>query len=102
MNRNILYVGNVSSSKTFQFIFEKATRKGGNAVQKFGELLLKGFSNDQNNNVETLTALPVTLYTHKQRVWFLKSDMESGVRFKYIPIINVPIFRHIIIFISAF
>ena len=60
----ILYVSNTTSQKYFANLYEMSAIKPGQQVQKFNEMLLRGFA--ESNNVHALSAPPATYGTSKK------------------------------------
>lgn len=101
--KNILYVSNVCSQKIFEDLFNTANVKPGQAVQKFHNLLIKGFAkNSLICNIEVISSLPITQSSHKNVFWKFKNSVDEGIIFNYVVCINLPIIKHIIIFTHSF
>lgn len=98
---NVLFISCACSPVVASYIFKKITDKSGIAIQKFHRLLLDGFASN-NTFVETLSTIPVSPSNHQKRIWKLKSDVENGVKYNYIPTINLPIVKNAIVFIYSF
>lgn len=99
----ILYISSVCTPKVLDYIFETSIVKPSQSVQKFHRLLIEGFSKHTDFcQVEVLTSLPVSPGGHKKIIWNLQDDKLNGIPFKYIPFINLPILKHIIVFFITF
>lgn len=99
----ILYISTVCTPKVLDYIFETSIIKPSQAVQKFHRLLIEGFAKHTDFcQVEVLTSLPVSPGGHKKIIWNLQDDKLNGIPFKYIPFINLPILKHIIVFFITF
>lgn len=91
---NILYISNLCSKKKFKEIFEASIIKPEQASQKFHSLLCKGLAT-LNNNVYAYTTLPINRFRTK-KIWFSSDkEVEGNVQYYYLPMINVPIFKHV-------
>lgn len=63
-------------------IFANAKIKPTLAPQKYHHLLVSGFVNN-GNDVQCISALPVTSKSHDKKCWCPSSEEEEGVKFKY-------------------
>jgi glycosyltransferase involved in cell wall biosynthesis len=99
----ILYVSTVCTPKALDFIFNTSKIKPGQAVQKFHRLLVEGLvKNSSFCQVEVLSSLPVSPAGHKKIFWNLPDELWSGVRFRYVPFVNLPIIKHFFVFCITF
>jgi hypothetical protein len=98
----ILYISCVCSPNLLDKIFERISDKSGLAIQKFHRLLLEGFGASEDNRIETLSTIPIAPSNHQKKIWNLKWEIEQGVRYNYIPIINLPIVKNCIVFFYSF
>jgi glycosyltransferase involved in cell wall biosynthesis len=100
---NLLYISTLCSKDTFRFIVDNSNNKSGDAIQKFHYLILKGLSDNETiNEISTLTSIPVAPNSHKKRIWNLPNEQEDRIRYKYIPIINLPLLKNLIVFFLSF
>jgi glycosyltransferase involved in cell wall biosynthesis len=99
----ILYISTVCTPKVLDFIFETSIVKPSQSVQKFHRLLIEGLAKHTDFcQVEVLTSLPVSPGGHKKIIWNLPDDKLNGIPFRYIPFINLPIIKHIVVFFYTF
>jgi glycosyltransferase involved in cell wall biosynthesis len=99
----ILYISTVCSPKVIDYIFSTSLIKPGQAVQKFHRLLIEGFSKHKDLcDVEVFSSLPVTSKSHKKKFWRLKEDCFEGVKFNYVPFVNLLIIKHLFVFVLTF
>ncbi|MDD4689568.1 MAG: glycosyltransferase [Eubacteriales bacterium] len=70
-------------------------------MQKFGRLLVKGLAKN-GIDIHTLSAAPVSNSTSKRICWNEQSEEEDGVRYRYVPFINIPGLRHVCLFVYSF
>lgn len=99
----ILYVSALCSEKVLDYIYETSINKPEQAAQKFHRLLTKGFAmNNEQCSIETLSTLPVVPSNHKRKIWNLTSETIKGLKFSYIPFINLPYIKNAGIFCYTF
>lgn len=98
---DILYVSRVCSNKKFDELFRICKLKPQQQAQKFHSLLCNGLK-EQVESIYVMTALPVNRSTI-QKIWFPKSvEKKENILYIYLPFINLPIIRHLFIFIFSF
>lgn len=88
------------SPNVIDHIYQKTKRNPGFAMQKFNRLIATGFVKN-HVDVSTLSALPV----HRNESGWLsyqKADECNGIRYRYIPFINVPGLRQLSFFLYTF
>lgn len=68
-------------------VFDKAHIKPTLAPQKYHHLLVTGLVNN-GNEVQCISALPVTSKSHDKKFWGTSHDIECGVRYKYSFFVN--------------
>lgn len=92
----VLYISSLVSNRLFdRFIENKLTT--GYTGQKYHGLFAKGFAaNIQNGDVTALSQPPIRKY------FFSFIDCEDGVKYRYIPIIAIPVLKQIISFLFSF
>ncbi len=101
--KNILYISSLCSPRVIDYIFNTSVIKPGLAVQKFHRLLAEGLAfHNKYCCVETLSIIPVVSKSHHQRLWNIPSEVIDNIHYKYIPTINLPVLKNVIIFIYAF
>jgi glycosyltransferase involved in cell wall biosynthesis len=77
--------------------------KPGLAAQKFHRLLAEGFGMHPDAcAIQTLSAIPVTPANHHRRLWRLPTEIAGNVKYRYIPMINLPVLKNMLVFIGAF
>ena len=72
-----------------------------NCAQKFNRLVASGFVKN-NVSVTTLSIIPISRSSSKKLCWHIPSHIEKNINFKYIPFLNIPIFRHLCLFFYSF
>lgn len=99
----ILYISSVCTPKVFDSIFNTSELKPGQAIQKFHSLLVLGLSmHSEYCTVDVLSSIPVSPSGHKKRWWNLSDDKWRGIRFQYIPFVNLPILKYVLVFVLTF
>lgn len=97
---NILYISAMCSSRMIDKIHKETGANPGFAMQKFNRLIARGFA--QNGaTIDTLSAIPPVSGRRKQ-VLKEKGEEEQGVKYHYIPSINLPLLRHVSLFLYTF
>lgn len=96
-----LYVSCLCSESKYRELFKNAKIKPGQQVQKYHRLLSEGLIAN-GVPVKVLSALPITRTISKDI--FINEDNEevNKIYYKYIPIINIPVAKNILIFIYSF
>ncbi len=100
---SILYVSTLCSPELVENLFETSSVKPGQEVQKYHRLLVEGMAEQKLACVvETLTSIPVIPSGHSKKIWNLNSEENNRVRYNYIPFLNYPLLRSLLIFIYSF
>lgn len=98
----ILYVSTLCSPILIDFIFKTSTIKPSQAAQKFHRLLAEGLAmHDKACKLETISTIPVISRSHRKRFWNLSSEVVRNVRYNYVPMINLPILKNLIVFLYS-
>lgn len=101
--RNILYVSCLCSPSMLEYIFATASTKPGVSAQKFHRLLAEGLAaQPESCTVRTMSTIPVTHASHTRRFWWLKKERAGNLTYGYIPMINLPVIKNLMVFIGAF
>lgn len=97
----LLYISALSSKRLIADIFNTTGRNPGFAVQKFSRLLVQGLCYN-GTDAKTLTAPPVNK-SYTKKIWVaLADEIEDGIKYQYMPFINISVLRHICIFLYSF
>jgi len=80
-------------------LYQKTKKNPGFAVQKFSRLLVKGLILN-GANVISLSNPPITRKGGLLCVF--ANEFENGVKFRYIPFVNIPILKSICVFVYTF
>lgn len=96
-----LYISALSSRRLVDNIYNKTKENPGFAVQKFSRLLVHGlYAND--TDVCTLSNPPIPSNIDKCSWVGYKDEIEDGIRYKYVPFLNIPLVKHICLFLYSF
>ncbi len=87
----ILYISNTISKKYFKELYAMSDIKPGQQVQKFNEMLLRGFQD--GNNVTALSAPPATYATSKKLIFKNKTESEYSITYEYTGFISLPVIK---------
>lgn len=86
---NILYVSSLCSSEMLGKLFSTANEKPHPAPQKFHSLMVAGLV-ENGQDVTCLVARPVTVRSHPSKKWWKRESEEvGGVRYIYLPFLNL-------------
>ena len=98
---NILYISALSSKRLISSIYETTGMNPGFAVQKFSRLIVRGL---RENDVDIIAfSNPPITNKVDHRIWLnISNETEEGINYKYIPFINLPMFKHIFVFGYSF
>lgn len=97
----IIYVSTLISRNKINYIINNSNNKPLQSVQKYHRLLCEGLVKN-GINVKTLSTIPISRTISKRFIWFEKKETENGVKYNYLPFINVKIVRQLFIGISIF
>ena len=90
----IVYISAMCSEKKFTEIFKFAKEKPLQSIQKYHRLLSKGFV---LNNIETeaISVIPMSRKISTKLLFFDKQEKEDGIKFTYVPFINIKFVRQL-------
>ena len=97
--KNILYLSVLASEKRINKEYKKSGSNPGFAVQKFSRLLVKGLL---ENNVKVLALSNPPHIGGEGKYIHFEKEIEHEIKYKYVPYINIPLFKHIILFLYTF
>ncbi len=73
------------------------------SVQKFFRLLAEGFAiHKQSCSIQSLGSIPITPANHKKKIWVLPQEVHAGVKYTYIPRINILFVNYIGMILCSF
>lgn len=84
-----------------EFLLRTSTTAPMQSKNKFHKLFVEGFYLN-NCEISVLSSIPVVPTSHRKKLWFFKSEIENGVRYFYLPFINIIVVKHLMIFINSF
>lgn len=93
---NLHFFSTLCSNKTHRILFNEYNVKAGNAAQNFFSLMASGLNHNVSTNVYVNCVLPVNSSEQKRIIWNIKSELEDGISYNYIPIINLPILKNLL------
>lgn len=95
----ILYVSNTTSPDYFKKLYDVSRIKPGQQVQKFNDMLLRGFSH--HSNTTALCAPPATYKTSKKLIFKNETETDNNIVYDYIGFISFPIIKQICVRFNA-
>lgn len=95
---NVLYVSTLCSENTLNRILLSAKNKPLQSIQKFNRLICEGMIT-KGDSVQTMSQMPISRYTHSGLIYLNKKESINGVEYKYLPIINIPFIKQIVLMI---
>ena len=97
----ILYCSNLCSENMLDSIFKSSERKPLLSIQKFHKLFVEGIKTT-GNEIIVLSSIPVSSENNKQKFWFKKPEVYNGIKYIYIPFINIPFIRQFFLGLFSF
>lgn len=97
----ILYISTSSSERLINQIHQETGCNPGYAMQKFNRLLIKGLI-ASDVTVSTLSNPPITRSVSSKFIIRLKKEEENSIQYQYVPILNIPIVKHLFVILYAF
>ena len=97
----VLYASTLVSAETYSALFSRARVKPSLAAQKYHGLMTRGLA---LNGVEVLalTAPPVSRLTSERLFVRLPGEEKDGIRFCYLPVLQLPVVKHALVYLGAF
>lgn len=97
----ILFASALLSEQTYQSLFRDAPVPPSQAAQKYHRVLIEGIR-AAGAETEALSMPPVSRSTSRKLFLPARTENSDGIRYRTLPILNLPVLRHILIFLSAF
>jgi glycosyltransferase involved in cell wall biosynthesis len=91
----ILYVSNTTSTRYFRCLYDDSFVKPGQQVQKFNEMLLRGFK--EHAKVCALTVPPATNKTIRKNYFKNMVEYENDILYDYVGFINFPLIKQLFV-----
>jgi len=99
---NILYISSLCSPQVLDYLFNSSSTKPLQSIQKFHRMFTEGIKlSDDTVIVETLSSVPVPA-NHKKWLWRIPMEKFNNIHYRYIPFINIPLLKDVIIFFYSF
>ena len=99
---NILYVSSLCSNGRFNKLFDKSKIKPTQQAQKYHRLMVEGLAQTKGASIKVLSAIPVSRLMSSQFYYKGEIEEENEIEYRYLSFINLPILRHICLFITCF
>ncbi len=96
----IIYISTLTSKSKMNKIIENAKSKPLQSIQKFHRLMCEGFVKN-NVSVKTISSIPMSRKISEKILWLDKCEEENGVKYTYIPFINIKVLRQICTFLGT-
>ena len=90
---NVIFVGTCCSRTTYRSIINEEQRISQQS-QKYCTLLLQGIEKN-GVSAQALAVLPVNRRNNKNILIRIHKDEENGIRFTYVPCLNIPIIKRL-------
>ena len=87
--------------RTYENCFRQTARWPSQATQKYDSLLLSGLAANRAE-VIALSAPPITPATCGKRFSHLRPEAENGVYYRYLPVVGVPVLKHLLTWAASF
>lgn len=97
----ILYLSPLSSTSLVERIHQESGRDPGYAIQKFNRLIAQGLQSN-GAKVIPLSAVPISHSKSGKLFWGSKTEVADGLKYKYIPFINIKGVRQVCLFLYSF
>ena len=96
----IIYISALASKSKMNGIIENSKNKPLQSIQKFHRLMCEGFVKN-NVPVKTISSIPMSRKISGKILWLDKCEEENGVKYTYIPFINIKVLRQICTFLGT-
>lgn len=97
----VVYASSACSRRRFLELFPVWETMPGQQVQKYHRMMLEGIVRNAVP-VVALTGLPITRSNHPARLVWGSADEENGVRYEYLPIVNIPVVKNLVVLFASF
>ena len=97
----VIYFSSLCTSEKFNSIFTNLKTSPGQQCLKYHTLLAEGFVKN-GVEVETVSALPVTMANYSGKYIKSSTEIKNGVKYNYLPIINLPVIKRLFVILSTF
>lgn len=97
-----LYISDACSVNKYDELFSDCKVKPTVQSMKFNRLIAEGLASNKDVEVVCLTKLPLNKETYKSRLYKGEKEEKNGVKYIYIPILNIRVISNIVTFIYSF
>lgn len=97
----IVYVSDLISKKKNEKIINTLNYVPLQSIQKYSRLLCEGFK-ENNYNVDVISSIPVSSKVCSKKIWYEKCEIENGIKYRYLPFVNMKIIRQLCFALSIF
>lgn len=101
-NRNFHFYNTLCSERVFYDLFVNHKVINSNASQNFFKLFAEGINSQPNTSVFVNSLLPINTKDQRRKFWKREKDIEDGILYITIPLINLPFLRLLIVVIFVF
>ena len=99
---NIIYAANAYTTKAFKKYFSMGINLPGQAAAKYNRLLAEGLTMQDGVSVTMISEMPINIKNSNQKVIVRRIEVSKGVRYIYLPLINIHRVMDILSFVTAF
>ena len=96
----LFYVSSCMSENAYNLFYSNHKIRTGQQIQKFHSLFLSGLRK-LYIDITALTAIPVNRDIDKDILYSIEDEFEDGVLFKYLNVVNIPLFKQLYNFLSC-
>lgn len=96
-----LYISSLISQRLLDRIIKNTNKTPGFAVQKFSRLIVAGFFSNKAS-ISILSTVPYGKYLKKGVYKHFDKEVEGGVEYNYLPLLNIPVVDYIYQFLYTF
>lgn len=92
----IVYLSTMCSNKHYNELFKNSKIKPSQQMQKYNIVLAEGIAHNENINITAVTTRPISKSTSSELFYNSNIEMESKMKFVYLPIVNIKGIRAVI------
>ena len=97
----ILYLSVLCSPKTYENLYAMSKIKPIAQAQKYHSLIVAGLKANGVEEIQTISALPVSNKAVRKRLFNRTKDTDAGIVYTYLPFINFPVLRQATLYLAA-
>ncbi len=95
----IIYVSNLVSEEKMNYIINNSINKPLQSIQKFHRLICEGMVKNKAE-VKAISAVPMSRKIQKKIFWNYENEVKNGIKYLYLPFVNLRLIRQITILFS--